>query len=112
VIAADHQLRELRACGDLDFVGEPTDDLAKRADRVVVVAAGDQQVGCVPQRPRTAFVGAACDRVVQILQKRLRFVHGESPQFAADAEIPQTDTSHQTREFGKIGKSVFLTKIR
>ena len=62
---------ELRPRGDLDLVGEPPDDLAEHADLVVAVAAGDQDVGRMPQRLRPALVGAARDRVVQILQKRL-----------------------------------------
>ncbi|MEY9118491.1 hypothetical protein ABIE86_007223 [Bradyrhizobium diazoefficiens] len=67
VIAGRHQFGELRPRGNLDLVGKPADDLAEHADLVVAVAAGDQDVGRMPQRACPAFVGAARDRVVQIL---------------------------------------------
>ena len=121
MVARRHQLGELRARSDLDLVGEPADDLAEHADLVVAVAARDQEIRRVPQRPRTTFVAATRDRVVQILQKRFRSVHGE-PQFLArrpDRHFPAgrrissgTHVTHQTREFGKTGNSLFPAKIR
>ncbi|MGY4622299.1 hypothetical protein ACVWY3_000055 [Bradyrhizobium sp. USDA 4486] len=79
VIAGCHQLGELRPRRHLDLVGEPADDLAEHADLVVAVAARDQDVGRMPQRLRAALVGAARNRVVQILQKRFRPVHLDHP---------------------------------
>ena len=79
MIAGRHQFGELRPRGDLDLVGKPADDLAEHADLVVAIAAGDQNIGRMPQRLRPAFVGAARDRVVQILQKRFCPVHLDNP---------------------------------
>ena len=95
----------LAAAAEFDRVPEP-------AERRVIDISGDGMAnfGSPPEVAR--------DRVVQILQKRFRFVHGECPQFLAGRpghltgrRIPRNQASCQTREFGKIDKSVFPSKI-
>ena len=52
IVEAGQPLRELRAGRDFDLVREPSDHLAEGPDLVVAIAAGDHQIGGMPQRPQ------------------------------------------------------------
>ena len=66
IVEAGQPPCKLRAGRDFDLVRQPPDDLAKGPYLVVAIAAGDQQIGGMPQRPRAAFGRSPQDRVVQI----------------------------------------------
>jgi hypothetical protein len=68
-------LGELGAGRDFNFVGETSDDLAKGPDLVLAIAAGDHQIGGMPQRPRAAFSGSPLHGFVEIPKKRFLLSH-------------------------------------
>ena len=106
-VEAGQPLGKLRAGRDFDLVRQPPDDLAEGPYLVVAVAAGDQQIGGMPQRPRAAFGGSPLHGVVEILQKRFYLTH-----FLGSPGSRQTRTqalfgsNHipQTRFFRKSGE--------
>jgi len=67
---------------DLDLVGEPADHLAKGPCLVVVAAAGDQQIGCVPHGAQPAFRRSVQYGVVEIAEKCFDFAHAGKPRVA------------------------------
>ena len=67
--------RQPRAGRDFDFVREPPDDCAEGPYLVIAVAAGDHQVGGMPQGPHPAFRRASRDRLVEFPEKRFYLVH-------------------------------------
>ena len=75
IVEAGQPPCELRARRDLNLVGEPPDHLAEGPDLVVAVAAGDHQIGGMPQRPHAAFGRSSRDRLVEIPEKRTYLAH-------------------------------------
>ena len=71
-----HPLRELGAGDEFDFVGEPVDHLAEGRDVLLAIAAGDQEIRRVPQRPRAAFRRPARDCLLEIPKHPLGLIHG------------------------------------
>jgi hypothetical protein len=71
-----HPLRELGAGDELDLVGEPIDHLAEGRDVLLAIAAGDQEIGRVPQGPRAAFRRPARDRLFEVPKHRFGLIHG------------------------------------
>ncbi len=60
--------RELGSRDNLDFIGEPRNHVAKSGDVGSVVAAAQQQIDGVIQRPRAGFIGAPQNSFIKVLQ--------------------------------------------
>jgi hypothetical protein len=71
-----HPLRQLRAGDKLDLVGKPIDHLAEGRDVLLAIAAGDQEIRRVPQRPPAALRRPARDRLFEVPKHRFRLIHG------------------------------------
>src|SRR5258708_24440061 len=99
-------LRKLRARRDLDLVREPPDALAKSPYLVFAVAAGDHQVGGMPQRPQPAFRRSTRDRLVKILQERFFVIHFGSLKSRTNAQsaVSGSQDTPNTRFFSKGGE--------
>jgi len=70
-VEAGEPFGQLRAGRDLDLLGQPRHDFAEGPNLVVAEAAGDHQIGGMPQRPCAALRRPARDGLVEIAQKRL-----------------------------------------
>ena len=70
------------------LVRQAADHLAEGIDFVVAVAAGNQQVGRMPERPRTPFWRAARDCLIELVQKRIAHAHFEKPLTLTTAQAP------------------------
>src|SRR5229473_8148524 len=79
LVDACQPLCKLRAGGNFNLVRQSPDDLAEGPYLVITIAAGDQQIGGMPQRPHAAFGGSSQDRLVEIPQKRFYLIHFSSP---------------------------------
>jgi len=74
-VEAGQPLGQMRARGDFDLVRKPPDHLAEGPDLVVAVAAGNHQVGGMPQGPLAALGRTSRDGLVEIPEKRIVFSH-------------------------------------
>src|SRR5579863_5689337 len=75
VVAGSELVCEPHARRDFDIFGKPSDDFAKGPDLILGIAAGNQDIGGVPERLQTAFSRSAGYRILQFRQKRLWFGH-------------------------------------
>ena len=60
--------RELGSRDNFDFIGEPRNHVAKGGDVGSVVAAAQQQIDGVIQRPRAGLIGAPQNSFIKVLQ--------------------------------------------
>ena len=75
IVEAGQPPCQLRARRDFNLVRQPPDDLAEGPYLVVTVAAGDHQIGRMPQRPHAAFGRSSRYRLVEIPEKGTYFAH-------------------------------------
>ncbi len=114
LVEAGQPPRQLGAGRHFDLVREPSDDLAEGPDFILAVAAGDHQVGGMPQRPGAALGGPPRHRLVEIRKKRFCRTHFlQTLDRNQPAQIcARWNSSGQTRVFRKVGKEVLSLKIR
>jgi hypothetical protein len=75
VVAGGELVGESHPGCDFDVFGQPFYDFAKSPDLFFGIPAGNQDIGRVPQRLKTAFGGSPGYRLFQIQQKRPWFSH-------------------------------------
>jgi hypothetical protein len=110
----------LRAGRDLDFVGEPADDLSERPDFILAEAARDHQVGGMPQCPRAALGRSPGHCFLKVIEKRRRLAFPHRLELKAHLGGPKplgerssvAENTGFAQVFGKDGREVLSINIR